>query len=198
MGLFNLFKPAAAKTVLVVDVVALNESLGTKGNIAPRNQLQTLRRLARFSQREKIEVVAISSGEPLNKAPAGKKFEGIVVQYSDSAGGHPQYLAKAVRAKGPGAVLVSGNAEAEKILGTGPKKMRMSTFRKALDTGGDPESSEGGAPTRSGGNRPPRNNNRRPKPAPAAEPLQERSIQERPAKEMSNADAINELIDLVD
>ena len=47
MGLFNLFKPAS--TVLVVDVVALHESLGMKGNIAPRNQLQTFRRLSRFA-----------------------------------------------------------------------------------------------------------------------------------------------------
>ena len=38
MGLFNLFKPA--QTVLVIDTVSLNESLGMKGNVPPRNQLQ--------------------------------------------------------------------------------------------------------------------------------------------------------------
>lgn len=62
MGLFNLFKPA--RPVLVVDAVSLNESMGMKGKVPPRNQLQTLRRLSRFSQREKIEVIAILTGSP--------------------------------------------------------------------------------------------------------------------------------------
>lgn len=186
MGLFNLFKPAS--TVLVVDVVALNESLGMKGNVAPRNQLQTFRRLARFAQREKLTVVAVATGTPLNKAPAGRKFEGVVVLYSKSAQNHPNFLAKTTRSKGSGAILVSGNAAAEKLLGKSAMKMRISTFRKAFDTGGGDTSQ----PDRSSGrgNRPPRRN--KPKQAQGA------PVQERQPKEKSQTDAINELIDLVD
>ncbi|MBN2161750.1 MAG: hypothetical protein JXR25_09185 [Pontiellaceae bacterium] len=191
MGLFNLFKPA--QTVLVVDVVALNDSVGLKGNVAPRNQLQSLRRLARFAQREKLEVIAVASGSPLNKAPAGKKFEGIVVLYSQNAEEHGRFLAKTVRSKGSGAILVSGTAEAEKQLGSGALKMRISTFRKAFESGGDPEPTERSSGNGNRGNRNPRNRSRQ-KPAVA----QTENKPPRPQKEMSQADAINELIDLVD
>lgn len=188
MGLFNLFKPAA--TVLVVDVVALHESLGMKGNVPPRNQLQTFRRLARFAQREKLTLLAVSSGEPLNKAPAGKKFEGVLVLYSKSANDHAKFLANTARSKGTGAILVSGDAAAEKLLGTACKKMRMSTFRKAFDTAGDMEQPERPVGNGGRGNRPPRRNRQK--------QTQNEPKQERPPKEVSEADAINELIDLVD
>jgi hypothetical protein len=196
MGLFNLFKPAA--TVLVVDVVALHESLGMKGNVAPRNQLQTLRRLARFSQREKVTVVAVASGSPLNKAPAGKKFEGIVVLYSASMEEHAQFMAKTVRSKGSGAVLISGNDSAEKLLGSSAKKMRISTFRKAFDSGNDaPEQQERNGSGR--GNRPPRRNKQKQsQQAQQGESRPPRQPKQSKPKAASQADAINELIDLVD
>ena len=188
MGLFNLFKPAPA--VLVVDVVALHESLGMKGNIAPRNQLQTFRRLARFAQREKIEMVAVASGTPLNKAPGGKKFEGVVVLYSKSADDHAKFLAATARSKGAGAILVSGNAAAEKLLGRGGKKMRMSTFRKAFDAGVGEQDQSDRSSGNSRGNRSPRRSRQK--------QAQSEPRAERPPREISDADAINELIDLVD
>ena len=186
MGLFSLFKPA--QTVLVIDTVSLNESLGMKGKVPPRNQLQLLRRLARFSRREKLAIVAVLSGSPLNKAPAGKKFEGVTVVYSKSIEDHARYLVRTANAKGSGAVLVSGSAAAEKLRSGAAKNLRISTFRKAFDSTSDSEgperSSSGGR-----GNRPPRKNRQKP----SSEPKQER-----PPREMSEADAINELIDLVD
>lgn len=189
MGLFNLF--TLAKTVLVIDTVSLNESLGMKGNVPPRNQLQTLRRLARFSQREKLGMVAVLCGSPLIKAPEGKKFEEITVTYSKTPEGHARYLVKTVRSHGSGAILVSGNAEAEKLLGGAAKKLRMTTFRKAFDTGGDLEqaarerSASSGRGKRSSRKAKQKQDNDQPK-------------QERPPKDRSDADAINELIDLVD
>jgi hypothetical protein len=183
MGLFSLFK--SNKTVVVVDGVSLNGVLGMKGNIPPRNQLQLLRRLSRFSQREKVGMVVVLTGSPLHKAPAGKKFEEITVRYSKSPEAHAKYIVKIARSKGSSAILVSGNASIEKIAGSGMKTMRMSTFRKAFDVGGnDADGSE-----RGDRNRPPR---RRP---------QKQSAEknpERPPKKPSDADAINELIDLVD
>ena len=209
MGLFNLFKPA--RTVLVVDAVSLNESAGMKGKIPPRNQLQMLRRLARFAQREKIEVIAVLCGTPLNKAPAGKKFEEISVLYSKSVEAHAKFLAKTTLSKGAGAVLVSGSAATEKAAGSNVKKMRVSTFRKAFDIGGDGEgggerSSDGS--NRPRGNRPPR---RRPQKqnkgdnkgaggtdSNAVSNNKVEQKQDRKPRESSEADAINELIDLVD
>ncbi len=192
MGLFNLFKPA---TVLVIDAVSLNESMGMKGKVPPRNQLQMLRRLSRFSQREKIEVIAVLTGSPLNKAPAGKKFEGIVVLYSKSIDQHAKFLAKTAAGKGSGAVLVSGNAAAEKLAGRSIKKMRISTFRKAFDVGGDNDNSDRGDNNRGRNNRPQR---RRPAKQSNNSNKGNEPKKERPPKEVSDADAINELIDLVD
>jgi hypothetical protein len=186
MGLFNLLKPA--QTVLVIDTVSLNESLGIKGKVPPRNQLQLLRRLARFSQREKISLVAVLCGTPLNKAPAGKKFEGITVVYSKSIDSHVKYLVRTANAKGAGAVLVSGNADAEKLRGGAAKNLRISTFRKAFDSTNDSEVTER-SPSGGRGNRSSRKSRQK---------SQSEPKKERPPREMSEADAINELIDLVD
>ena len=199
MGLFDLFK-SSSKTILVVDAVSLNESAGSKGNkVPPRNQLQMLRRLARFSQREKMELVAVLSGTPLNKAPGGKKFENIMVLYSASAEAHAKFLAKTVSSKGSGAVLISGNAAAEKLLATGTKSLRVSTFRKAFDVGGDGDGDDRGDNQRGRGgnnNRPQRR--RQQKPAGEKQQQQKQQQDRRPPKESSESDAINELIDLVD
>ncbi len=192
MGLFNLLKPA--KTVLVVDIVALNESLGMKGNVAPRNQLQSLRRLSRFAQREKISVVAVICGTVLNKAPDGKKFEGITIHYSKSAEDHPKTLVKITRSNGSGAILVTGNADAEKMLGSNGGKLRVSTFRKAFDTVGDQEQSGRGSDRNSGGNR----GNRSPRKSRQKQSSNEPRAERQPKKEASPTDAISELIDLVD
>ncbi len=186
MGLFS-FK--ASKTV-VVDGVSLNEALGMKGKISPRNQLQLLRRLSRFAQREKLAMVVVLAGSPLNKAPAGKKFDGIKVIYSKSLAAHAKYTVKAARSKGSGAILVSGNSAVEKIAGSGIKTMRMSTFRKAFDIGGN-EITGSDRPERGGGER-----NRSPRRRQQNRPPEKAAGQ--PAEELSETDAINELIDLVD
>ncbi len=195
MGLFNLFK--ASKTLLVVDGLSLNEALGMKGKIPPRNQLQMLRRLSRFSEREKVDLVVVLSGSPLHKAPAGKKFEEITVLYSKSPEAHAKQVVKVAASKGAGTILISGNAAVEKIaLSRGLDVMRVSTFRKAFDFGGSesdsPRRTERGGNDRSNRNRPPR---RRPTKKASGS---EQKPQERPQKESSETDAINELIDLVD
>ncbi|MBT8043197.1 MAG: hypothetical protein HKP10_04920 [Kiritimatiellales bacterium] len=192
MGLFNLLKPA--RKVLVVDAVSLNESLGMKGNVPPRSQLQTLRRLSRFSQREKLTVVAVLTGKPLNKAPAGKKFEGVLVVYSKSPEQHAKYLTKTAGSKG--GILVTGNAAAEKMMGGSANKMRVSTFRKTFDTGNDSDGQERSEGGRKRGNRPPRRRNQ--KQSSSGGNGGNEPKRERPPKERSESDAINELIDLVD
>jgi hypothetical protein len=201
MGLFDLFK--ASKTTVVVDGVSLSDALGMKGKIPPRNQLQLLRRLSRFAEREKVVVVVVLSGSPLHKAPAGKKFEDITVLYSKSTEAHAKHVAKVAASKGTGAIVISGNAAVEKMaLGRGLRVMRVSTFRKAFDIGGN-ESEGNSRPERGGNernnrNRPPR---RRQQKQSTGEKKPERSSEkssERPPKDSSDADAINELIDLVD
>ena len=205
MGLFDRFK-ASSKTVLIVDGVSLNNALGMKGNVPPRNQLQLLRRLSRFSEREKIGVTVVLSGSPLHKAPAGKKFEEITVLYSKSTEAHPQNIAKIAAAKGSGSILISSNPAVEKIaLGRGMKTMRVSTFRKAFDTGGN--DSDNNRSDRNGNERGGNNNRnrsqqrRRPQQKQQQQPKKQTTSEKkppRPPKDNSQNDAINELIDLID
>ena len=199
MALFGLFK--SSRTVIVVDGISLNEALGMKGKIPPRNQLQLLRRLARFAQREKIGVVAVLTGSPLHKAPAGKKFEEITVLYSKSPEAHAKYVVKIARSKGDAAILISDSSAIEKIAGSSLKTMRTSTFRKVFDMGGiDAEGgersnrSERSGNERGNRNRPPRRRQQKQ----SGEKQSGQQKTERPPKELSEADAINELIDLVD
>jgi hypothetical protein len=193
MGLFGLFK--SSKTMLVVDGLSLNEALGMKGKVPPRNQLQMLRRLSRFAEREKMGMVVVLAGSPLHKAPSGKKFEGITVLYSKSPAAHAKHVAKVAASKGAGTIVVSGNAAVEKIaLGRGLGVMRVSTFRKAFDFGGS-ESDGSSRPERGGSDR--NNRNRPPRRRQQKQSSGEKKP-ERPPKESSESDAINELIDLVD
>lgn len=205
MGLFSLFKPS--KQVVVVDGLSLYESVGMGGKIAPRNQLQVLRRLSRFAQQEKIELVAVLSGSPLHKAPNGEKFEDVKVVYSESEEAHPKFLVKTARSQGGSPIVIVSKVEVEsQAIGAGLRTMRMSTFRKAFDVGNLSEGGEDGGSGNSGGGsgggrgnrerRPPRrrsqnNNNNNSSNAP------EKKIEREP-RPSSDADAINELIDLVD
>lgn len=187
MGLFDLLKPS--KKTIIIDGVSLNESLGMKGKVPPRNQLQTLRRLSRFAQREKLNMVVVLTGSPLHKAPARKKFEEITVLYSKNNEQHAQYTVKTARSHGSGAILISDSSAVAKIAG-GMQLMRVSTFRKAFDsTGSDSDNSDRNSGNRGGRSRPPRR--RQQKSGPDKAP-------EKPKKESSDTDAINELIDLID
>ncbi len=203
MGLFDRFK--IGKTVIVMDGVSLNDAAGMKGSVAPRNQLQLLRRLSRFSEREKVELVVVLAGSPLHKAPAGKKFDEVMVLYSKTPEVHAKNVVKVAGSKGGGAILVSSNVGIEKMaLGAGTKTMRLSTFRKAFDIGGNGAEGGGDRQDRGGGerggnrngNRSPRR--RQPRKGGGEQPQQRK--QERPPKKAtsSEADAINELIDLID
>ena len=72
------------KPLLIVDMISLLKFHGTKNDFSPRSQLQVLRKLSKFSLKENLKIIAVLSGEPLHKAPKGKKFDNIKVHYSSS------------------------------------------------------------------------------------------------------------------
>ncbi len=192
MGLLSLFKPS--KSVVVVDVISLFNALGMKGDISPRTQLQVLRRLTRFAEREEVELIAVLSGEPLHKAPNRKKFDSILVLYSKSSAKHAGFVAQTAVKRG--ALLLTDDVKAEKSAGASVEKMRLSTFRKAFDMSVDGESGDGGDSGR--GRR--RRRTRKPRGEHGENSAgNEESVpsENRPAAE-GDSDAINELIDLVD
>ena len=128
MGFLKIF---GNKKIIVIDVISLFEALGVKGDVSPRTQLQILRRLTRFVDRESINMIAILSGKPLHKAPNKKKFDNILVLYSPSKQKHHKFVAKIAIKKN--ALLLTDNLEVEKSVGQSVEKMRLSTFRKVFD-----------------------------------------------------------------
>lgn len=133
MALLNFLK--RKRSVVVVDIVSMLDSLGSKENSLPRLQLQILRRLVKLSEKENIKIIAVLSGQPLNKAPKGKKFDNILVLYSSDINKHAKKLSSV--AVSYNSVLVTNNELAEKIVGSKVHKMRISTFRKIFDFNSD-------------------------------------------------------------
>ena len=206
MGLFG-----TAKSVLVVDTAAVLRTKGMRGRVAPRQQLQILRALSRFVQREKLNVTAVMAGEPLDKAPHNKVFEGVRVRYAKSEETLNKELIKALKQAGSAGVLVIDDAALEtRVLRSGGSILRVSTFRKLLDDGSEQNENAGGNNNnrpqhnrrdrdrdrgrdrdRDRGSRPNRGNNPQPQ-----------QQQQRPADEVEEQrggdDAISQMIDLVE
>ena len=155
MGLFG-----TAKSVLVVDTAAVLKTKGVRGRAAPRQQLQLLRALSRFVQREKLNVTAVLVGEALDKAQHNKVFEGVRVRYAKSEETLNKELLKALSQAGSGGVLVTEDVALEtRVLRSGGNVLRVSTFRKLLDDGSEQNENSGG--NNNNNNNRPQNNNRR-------------------------------------
>lgn len=191
MGLFGI-----AKATLVVDIDAVLKAKGVRGNIAPRQQLQILRSLTRFVQRENLKVTAVLVGSPLNKAPHNKVFDGVRVRYAQSNDQLNRELLKALTQAGLAGVLVTEDPALEKSAARARKQtLRISTFRKVIDDGNDTEGNGGnggnggGAPRRD--RKPRRDRNPRP-------PRKKQPPKEDASSEQKREDAISQMIDLVD
>jgi len=181
MGLFG-----TTKTTMVVDVAAVLKSKGVRGRAAPRQQIQILRTLSRFVQREKLNVTAVIVGKPLNKARHNKMFEGVRVRYAKKV--LTKELLKALNQAGTSGVLVTEAAALEKrVQRSGGQTLRVSTFRKTLDEGNEP----------SGDNRQrPQRRARGPRPDRAPQP--DRASKPEKVQKAEGDDAISQMIDLVE
>lgn len=206
MGLFG-----TAKSVLVVDTAAVLKTKGVRGRAAPRQQLQLLRALSRIVQREKLKVTAVLAGEPLDKAPHNSVFDNVRVRYTPSEETLTKELIKALKQAGSAGVLVTEDVALEnRVIRSGGKTLRVSTFRKLLDDGNEQNENSGGG-NYSNNNRPQRNDrrdrdrNRGPRPQRNGnQPSAQQQQQPRPAneevEERSNSgdDTISQMIDLVE
>lgn len=196
MGLFG-----KAKSVLVVDTAAVLRTKGVRGRAAPRQQLQILRSLSRFVQRENLKVTAVLVGEPLDKAPHNKVFEGVRVRYAKSEETLNKELIKALKQAGSAGVLVAEDTALEtRVLRSGGTVLRVSTFRKLLDDGSEQNENDRG---NNNGNRPQRNRRDRDRgPRPNRNNNQPQQQQQPAAEEVeeqnSGDDTISQMIDLVE
>ena len=198
MGLFG-----TAKSVLVVDTAAVLKTKGVRGRAAPRQQLQILRSLSRFVQRENLKVIAVLAGDPLDKAPHNKVFEGVRVRYAKSEEALDKELLKALRQAGSAGVLVTDEVALEtRVLRAGGSILRVSTFRKLLDDGIEQNENDRG---NNNNNRPQRNRRDRDRdrgPRPQNRNNNQQQQQRPPADEAeeqsSGDDTISQMIDLVE
>ncbi|MBM4153088.1 MAG: hypothetical protein FJ220_06170 [Kiritimatiellaceae bacterium] len=219
MGLFG-----KTKSVLVVDTAAVLKTKGMRGGASPRQQLQLLRALSRFVQREKLNATAVLVGAPLDKAPHNQIFEDVRVRYAQSDAVLEKELIASLKQAGSGGVLVTEDVALEnRLIRNGSSTLRVSTFRKLLDEVNEPgESNGGGNPANN--NRPPQRNNprrerdrdrgpRQPNRNPNAQQprpqQQQQQQQQQPRaegeqvvveerKNSNGNDAISQMIDLVD
>jgi hypothetical protein len=205
MGLFG-----KAKSVLVVDTAAVLKTKGVRGRAAPRQQIQLLRSLSRFVQREGLKVTAVLVGAPLDKAPHNKVFDNVRVRYTKSEETLNKELLSALKQAGSAGVLVSEDVALEaRVIKSGRTTLRVSTFRKLLDDGNEPNENSGGG---NYNNRPQRNDRRDRDRNRDRGPRQERGgnqqaqqQQQRPAAEeeveernSGGDDTISQMIDLVE
>ncbi len=182
MGLFETVKP-----VIVVDARSVFQAKGTRGSIAPHQQLQALRSLSRLVSREKVNVTAVLVGKPLEKAPHNKVFDGVRVRYAKVTEKINIEARKALRKAGSSGVLVTGDIELEQhVRRSGFETLRISTFLKMLNDGNEQVfRGSGGGNHRQNGRHPRQKKNVRPDRASSSN------------KEKQN-NAIRQMIDLVD
>jgi hypothetical protein len=198
MGLFG-----TAKSVLVVDTAAVLRTKGMRGRVAPRQQIQLLRALSRFVQREKLNVTAVLVGDPLDKAPHNKVFDHVRVRYTKSEETLNKELCKALSQAGSAGVLVTEDVALEnRVLRAGKATLRVSTFRKLLDDGVEQNENNGGNNNRPQNNRRDRGRDRGPRPnRNNNNPQQQQSrppANEAEEQRGSGDDTISQMIDLVE
>ena len=191
MGLF-----ANSKRTVVVSLDAILDSKGIRGRVAPRQQLQVLRALSRMVQRENMNVTTVIVGEALNKAPDNQVFEGVRVRYVTQTDKTNAMLVSSLKRAGSAGVLVTEDTTLEdQVLRMGKDTLRMSTFRKLIDDGGDGQ--EGGNGNGNGGGRKPRRD-RSDRKKPRRQKNEPKKENSKEVKKTSERDEISQMIDLVE
>lgn len=123
------------RAVFIVDGAALLPGR-TSGRLAPKEQIQILRKLAIFASRENSKVICLFEGRPLREVSDGGEFApGVRVFFAPD----PVTLERQMKdllgtRRSRRKVAVVGNAKLERELSTlGCRLIRGNTFRKAVE-----------------------------------------------------------------
>lgn len=114
---------------------------GSRGKSSPGDHLQLLRQLARFVEKEKVNLSVIFPSQALRKVGHGDEWSGVHTYFSESLDRQSDMimgLYKQNARRGEVMVITADTALEKRVLAAGGLIMRSSTFRKALDnvTGG--------------------------------------------------------------
>jgi len=107
---------------------------------SPRDMIGLLYRLGRFAEKEKIRVTVIFEGDPLHKAADGDEFQGVTVYYAENPADRRARLSTQIKQaarKGRVTVVCGDEAVEKEAAAAGAQTLRASTFRKAMEIGGD-------------------------------------------------------------
>lgn len=183
-----------SKRLYIVDAASLSSTNGGRARLAPRDQLDMLSRLSRFSKKEGIKIHTVFEGKELRKVPDNTEYKDVMVRFAGKASDLPPLVVKLAKdlSKKYDVVVITSDKELEnQVLAVGATTIRSSTFSKGMDAAigsGEGDRSSGGSRRRrprrggrkSGGSRPPR---------------QKKKSQ---SKKDDGLDSVRELIDLVE
>lgn len=128
---------APKKKVVVVDIDALQKENGLKKKASPGDQLKTLRRLAKYVAKEKINMTAVLVGKPLRKAAHAKEFDGIMVYFAKNVKKAQKILKREYRRNKKANTLITSRSKLEKkVHKAGGNSIRCATFLKVLSKDG--------------------------------------------------------------
>jgi hypothetical protein len=171
-------------------VVDASRLTGSSARLSPRDQIDIMKRIGRFAEREGLEVHTLFEGKPLRVADHGESFNGVTVYYTGDNGSRENLALKHVRRglRGGGCVFISGDpALSARAEAAGAQLLSSSTFRKVVDAGG----AGAGPETRPASGNSRRRRGRRPNRKP-------KDDREGGSNEDKPQDVVSELLDIVE
>lgn len=135
MSLFDkiaaFFRGGSSRNVMIVD----GDRMAGGDRVGPGERFQALSRLARYASREEITAKVVFGGRPLREAGEGEEFNGVQVFYAETEEEARVRLSKLVRSNGRAVLVTSDQTLEADMMTRGVATMRLSTLRKAMETG---------------------------------------------------------------
>lgn len=124
----------AADRVYVVDAEKLADS--REGRTGPVERFRAIQQLSRFSEREKVEIVAVVGGRPLREVAHGESFNGVKVFYVEEGQSLADRMEKCLGEVRRKPVVITNDKQLETRMNErGISTLRVSTLRKAFEGG---------------------------------------------------------------
>ncbi len=139
MSILGVFRKAfsdseSGTSTAVIDATALFAAQSGNSRPRPPEQVQLLKRLAEYGQKEELRLIAVFDSRPLRESPNGEDFRDVTTYYTTQSETMDDLMMRVFKKVGSSSMVVTSNQTVEaKILRTGAQVMSPVTFKKALD-----------------------------------------------------------------